>query len=450
MRLLFRLLLVLLNYIGCLEAYAQVREFNLASETEWTLRIDGGEALPIIVPGGGWNSDLQTSKIHVLKDVYNYVDYEREIDIPLLYDNQNVILKFGAVNYGAEIYVDHSFVSTHAGSQIPFDIDITKFVKGKSNVHLLVRAYHRRYYDREGVNILPVGWEWPEGSSGTPWEWQSNAPDTLSKMGYGITKYIKMAVCPESFIEDVFIRPSVSSQSLSYDVWIHNGSSKDKTYTLSSVLSSWNNDNWTYPEICKKEFSVKAFSTEKISINNIPWTLGENSYWWPNIPFNESYQAKLHYLNFDLVSDGVLLHKHSQRFGFCEHSEGKYYYMVNNVRVNGLGDGTAENQMSYYDCYSTAPAFLPPTDSTLGCPESWKRYMRIGFNSLRLHCSLPTQYMMDVADELGLMLIPEAPIWGNNLCKYHSVYTPQTIKAMIKFCRNHPSVVRYSLTNEVR
>ena len=48
------------------------------------------------------------------------------------------------------------------------------------------------------------------------------------------------------------------------------------------------------------------------------------------------------------------------------------------------------------------------------------------------------------------MLIPEAPIWGNNLSRYNPQYTPQTYHDLGRACRNHPCVARYSLTNEVR
>ena len=75
--------------------------------------------------------------------------------------------------------------------------------------------------------------------------------------------------------------------------------------------------------------------------------------------------------------------------------------------------------------------------------------MRIGINTNRICCSMPTKYMMEAADEVGFMLMPEAVTWGNGLSRYHDVYSPQIVKEMARLCRNHPSVVRYSLTNEV-
>ena len=36
------------------------REIDLASDTAWTLSVDGGPPRPIKVTAGGWNSDQQT------------------------------------------------------------------------------------------------------------------------------------------------------------------------------------------------------------------------------------------------------------------------------------------------------------------------------------------------------------------------------------------------------
>ena len=94
------------------------------------------------------------------------------------------------------------------------------------------------------------------------------------------------------------------------------------------------------------------------------------------------------------------------------------------------------------------PSCLPQGPNT-GCPETWRRYLRIGINTNRICCSMPTEYMMDAADEVGFMLMPEGVTWGNGLSRYHDIYTPQTVREMARLCRNHPSVVRYSLTNEV-
>ena len=76
--------------------------------------------------------------------------------------------------------------------------------------------------------------------------------------------------------------------------------------------------------------------------------------------------------------------------------------------------------------------------------------MRLGISANRTHQSTPTEYMLNVADELGFMLIPESPIRGKGRQKWHDEYLPRSVRELAIVSRNHPSVCRYSLMNESR
>lgn len=450
----FTSLLVLPICFAADAMYGVASEFDLASDSAWTLRCDDGPARPIKVPGGGWNSDQQSPQIQVMKDVRDFVMYDRKITIPAIYPEQAVKLCFGAVAHGCEVFLDGKKVDEHHGPQVPFEMELTELATpGKEQV-LQVKAYHRRHYLMPGQKQtaeVAVGWDFPEGGDepsrkeANDWcGWHGN-----SKVGYGIVRSIKMKILPTVYVDDYFIKTSVSTKQFTCDVWLKNSTDKEHKVKLAAAFSSWNKSNWTYPSIPSTTVTIPPKSTLKTSIGPAAWNLGPESYWWPNIPYREEYQPQLHYLNVTVSEDMKLRHTISSRFGFVEHVEGPYYYTVNGARYTGFSDSTAEGQTSFYDSYSS-PAWLPPTGPGTGAPESWKRYMRVGINMNRLHCSPPTEYMMDAADEVGFMLIPEAPIWGNGLSRYNPAYTPQTYHDMGRACRNHPCIARYSLSNEVR
>ena len=70
-------LAMLLGILCTLAARASagpVQEIDLASDTAWTLRIDGGPPRAVRVPGGGWNSDLQNPPIDTMTGVADHVD----------------------------------------------------------------------------------------------------------------------------------------------------------------------------------------------------------------------------------------------------------------------------------------------------------------------------------------------------------------------------------------
>ncbi|HEX2394020.1 MAG TPA: glycoside hydrolase family 2 TIM barrel-domain containing protein [Bacteroidales bacterium] len=444
---------------------------DLASDTAWSLTIDDSISRPIKVPGGGYNSDMQdlpqithppvNTGIYKSEDyskrisagwlwlhsghsaVKDHVEYRRKITIPQISDQQSVVIEFGAVNHGAEVFLADEdsvmLIATHTGPMMPFTADLSDKAEGGKTYTLIVRSYPIWHY-KEAVpsgftDFVPIhpGWY------GSGWD---------SKFAYGITKYIHLGVYPRLRIRDVFIRTSVAQAQISCDLWIENNSNSERSINVDSQFSSWNKENWIYPEIPAQTIKIPAKSELKIVLGPVAWKLGPESYWWPNKPFSENYRAQLHYLNIRISENGREVHSRNQRFGFVEWSEGPFYYLVNGVRINFISDGTPESAMSDYDCYSVSPAFLKPTKLSAGCTETWKKYMRLGICANRIHQSTPTEYMMDVADELGFMLIPETGLRGFSDPLVFSRYLTQSVTELAQVCRNHPSVCRYSLANE--
>lgn len=152
--------------LGIAVMYGVASEIDLASDSAWTLRCDDGPARPIKVPGGGWSSDQQSPQIQVMKDVRDFVMYDRKITIPAIYPEQAVRLCFGAVAHGREVFLDGKQVGEHHGPQVPFEMELTKLATpGKEQV-LQVKAYHRRQYLMPGQKQtaeVAVGFDFPEG-----------------------------------------------------------------------------------------------------------------------------------------------------------------------------------------------------------------------------------------------------------------------------------------------
>jgi hypothetical protein len=249
-------------------------------------------------------------------------------------------------------------------------------------------------------------------------------------------------------VAEVFVRPSVKRDQLETRVWVRNSTAEDKRVTLRASLAAWDGHDWKYPTLPAAETVVPARSVKELTIGPVKWGLGPGSYWWPNIPFREDYKATLHWLNLALEADGKTCHNYRQRFGFVEHAEGPYYYTVNGVRYTSFGDSNSYGQVGEYDCWTETPCFQPPHSGFKGCPEMWRRYQCVGFNSMRLSTSVPTRYMLETADEAGFMLNPEGASWGNGLGKFHKERFGGQLQDMIRAVRNHPCVARYSLANE--
>ncbi len=415
---------------------------DLASESAWTIRCDNGPARSIKVTAGGWNSDQQSPQIPSAA-VKDHVVYERPITIPVEAKDRTVTLQFGGCNYGAEVWLDDRKITEHTGPMTPFEADLTGIAEPGTTHRLRVKAYTKQHYGTPP--IVPAPFDFNKGASTCPKHWNDQ-----TKFAYGLIGYVRLVVLPAVYVSDVFVQPSVAKKQIACDVWISNSTRNVRRVELAGAFSAWNGKSWTYPAVPGREVEVPAGQTVKVTLAGIPWTLGSDSYWWPNIPFREDYAATLHWLNLSLREGGKTVAEKRQRFGFVEHGEGEFHYTVNGVRYTSFSDSNSYGQVGEYDCWTETPCFQRPHGNVKGCPETWRRYQRLGFNSMRLSTSVPTETMLDTADEAGYMLIPEGGSWGNRTATFHRQHFGRQLQDMIRVARNHPSVARYSICNEPR
>ncbi|KKK81494.1 hypothetical protein LCGC14_2812870, partial [marine sediment metagenome] len=190
-----------------------LKEIDLASDTAWTLSIDGNsQTRPIKVPGGGWNSDQQQPPIPSAS-VKDHVVYERELVVPAAARDNVVKIEFGGCNYGAEVFLDDRKVAEHHAPMTPFAADLTGLVEAGKTYRLRVKAYSRFHYGKFGRPTVGVtaGFDFNKG--------MSHRTNYDTKYAYGLTGHVRLAIYPAVYISDVFVRTSVENRALAYDVW---------------------------------------------------------------------------------------------------------------------------------------------------------------------------------------------------------------------------------------
>ena len=281
---------------------------------------------------------------------------------------------------------------------------------------------------------------------------------------------------PLVHISAVRVWTSVTNRSLRFAVTVRNDGSAPCQAVVSGALSPWAHTGpWPYPSLPRLSALAPAAGQTTVTAT-VPWGLGDKSFWWPNKPFREGYLATLHWLNLTLQSAADLelghvrdrrqdrggrltqlpppppppLHAFAQRFGFVEWRDdliaGKW--TVNGVGINFISDATPESGMSHYDCYTTSAAF----NSIEGAKETWRRYMRLGISSNRIHQSTPTEVMMSAADEVGFTMRPETGLRGGGAHdpdqEFDEELSLQSVRELAHACRGHPSIASYSVLNE--
>ncbi|MEU4674550.1 glycoside hydrolase family 2 TIM barrel-domain containing protein [Amycolatopsis sp. NPDC023774] len=399
----------------------------------WSFTPAGQATTSITVPGGGWYKQGFTNVAEAV--------YSRTITVPDSGQPQSVWIEFGAVNHQATLSVDGRAVATQTTAFTPSNFDITAYVTPGSThtISVDVKGRNALKNPSNGKYLVPDAAEWCEA------------------IPQGIYRSAFLRVYPAVYISDTFVRTSVANKTLSYDVSVTNTSASARTVTLTGSLSSDNGTSFRYPSLPAKTVAVAAHSTSTVTIGPVAWNLGTTSYWWPNVPYRSGYRAQLHHLAVHAATHHGHNSRATYRFGFREFTQNGAYYSLNGVRANLRGDNLQGadfdriNNGGEGDAYDTLPGFLPPSSTNGGWPQAVDNLQRLNYNVIRVHQEPASPYMLDVADELGLMIIGETAIRGSSGLQDFSAGHDNMVnhaRALVLRDRNHPAVIRWSQVNE--
>ncbi|MFD9357284.1 RICIN domain-containing protein [Streptomyces sp. NPDC060031] len=408
---------------------AAIRSVDLAGT--WSFTPKGRSATSITVPGGGWYKQGFT-------DV-NEATYSRTVTVPNSGQPQSVWIEFGAVNHQATLSVDGQVVATQTTSFTPSNFDISAFAAPGTTHTISVNVKGRYALMQGNKTLVPDAADWSEA------------------VPQGIFRSAFMRVYPAVYVSDAFVRTSVAHQTLTYDVSVTNTSGSSRSVTLTGALTSDSGGSFNYPSLPSRTVTVAAHSTAKVTVGPVAWNLGSASYWWPNVPYRAGYRAQLHRLSVQASTDDGRTSDATYRFGFRDTTQNGEYYYVNGVRVNFRGDSLQGADYDRIDnggkgdAYDTLPGFLPPSAGNGGWAQAVDNYQRLNYNVVRIHQEPGSPYMLDVADEMGLMVIDETAIRGTCSCQDFVAGHDNMVNHAVALTlrdRNHPAIIRWSQSNE--
>jgi beta-glucuronidase len=96
---------------------------------------------------------------NMLKPEWKYFEgsmwYARTFTWPLPTHGERMVLRVGAANYEARVFLNGRFVAAHRGGSTPFFADVTPYLRSGAN-HLMIQVENRRRADR--VPMLHTDW----------------------------------------------------------------------------------------------------------------------------------------------------------------------------------------------------------------------------------------------------------------------------------------------------
>jgi hypothetical protein len=395
-----------LMFLAAAPAFSQ----TLPLETGWQFAADpGGHATVADVQAA--ESQLQWREVRVglswnaqfedLRDYLGVAWYRTTMEVPLFDPPQRVLLRFGAVDYACEVFVNGQSVGTHEGGYTPFVYDVTALVHPGAN-RIAVRVVDPPMKDTANqfggmrYNELPHGKQ--------HWYVQTG----------GIWQPVQVEFRPATFIERVQVAPQLEG-----DVTLHVKLEGGQTGAVA--------------------FTIRDATGRSVAAGAGPVAGGEallqarvpDPQWWsPESP-------SLYTVEVTLDPGGDL---RRERFGFrrLEAKDGKLY-------LNG---------QPFYMLAALDQDFYPETIYTPPSRQYVREQMlqgrRLGLNTLRCHIKVCDPTYLDAADEAGMLVWYEIPSWNDGrLFTAAAARRAETIlDGMIERDWNHPSIVIQSIINE--
>ena len=366
-------------------------------EENWGKGFDNGE--PIAVPAS-WNDQFSEGR-----DFLGPAWYQTKIVVPKGWDEQRIFLRFGSVNYLAEVWLNGGIIGSHEGGHLPFEFDITEKLNKNENL-LVVCVDGRLTEDR----IPPLG---------RPYNFPQTNFDFFPYCG--IQRPVLLYSVPDNFITDLTVRTNIQEDD-------------------SNVFVNVKFKKEVQDKICFKiEGHGANVEIEKV-VNgtelSVILVVKNPKLWTPMFP-------NLYNLTVELSIKDTVLDSYTLKFGIRTIEVKGNQLLLNGEPIVLYGFGRHE------DFPVTGRGYLPAVIIKDYSLMKW-----IGANSFRTTHYPYSEQMMDLADRLGILIIDEIPAvsltFDKNHIDRHLELCQQYIQELIARDKNHPSVIIWSLANEPR
>ncbi len=324
------------------------------------------------------------------------------------------LLRFGAVDYMGDVWVNGTHVGGHEGSETPFVLDVTAAVKPKAVNLLAVRVLKPGDQPIDGYVLKEI----PHRN-----ETVDYTPGSSFDFG-GIVESVELVLAPTVRVEDIFVRPDWKTGDVRVRINIRNATTKAARGTLRLTIGPA-----AAGTTLVTQHAQHALPRGDTAMETTLHVAGHRL-WDLNDPYLYRVTARLE------GSDEL-----SVRCGFRDFRVEKGYFRLNGKRIFMRSTHTGNH------C-PISQALAPP-----GAPD----FLRLdllyakacGFNTVRFISGMAHPYQLDLCDEIGLLVYEES------LAAWVLADSPKMIerydrstREMILRDRNHPSVAVFGMLNE--
>ncbi len=337
--------------------------------------------------------------------------YGKSFKAPAGWKSKTVRINFGAVNYRAEVWLNGEPVGYHDGGYTPFEFEIGDLISYEKENFLTLRIIGPIV----SKDIVIEGF----GKDDTP-HWRG-------ALTGGIWQSVTLLATDQIYIKNVFVEPDIHTNTATIHVTLQNSGTKIQEINAGFNIS------------LKKSPGVKVISkNQKVSVApgetklSITLPVKNARYWSPDSP--DLYVLDLNIGNAD---------RKKTTFGMREFTLKNDDFYLNGKKLymkTGFWEGLYPNTLAF-----------PENEEIIR--KEFALAKEIGFNCLRPWRKQVPPITLELADELGMLIIGSPAIECMNQWPTATPYMESRFKVefteMVERDRNHPSIIMWELYNEI-
>lgn len=336
-----------------------------------------------------------------------YIWYRRMFRLPA--GRQIALLRIGKAQFGTALWVNGKAAGEHPGCFSAGVFDITPHVKWNSDNEVIVRIGAH-------PGALPA-WV-PTGTDKEKYKWTPGIYDSVS---------VELADNP--VIESVQVAPKVATSEIVVQTVVRNTGTRPATFSLRQVVHGWK-QNIAAASASQPNGNIspgeRRTITQTIRIPNA-------RLWSPDSP-------SLYVLETNTGTDSK-----STRFGMREF---RFDTATRRAYLNGKLIFLRGSNIGLHRF------FEDPLSSDLPWKEAWVRRLlveipkQLHWNSFRFTLGPAPSFWFDIADEAGLLIQNEFPIWQGHWDEWRAGELITQYSEWMRDHWNHPSLAVWDASNE--
>lgn len=370
-------------------AYSDLKWRKLTLPHDWSIEGKFDEKNPAKPEGGGLPTGIGW--------------YRKEFTAPADFQDRVISIEFDGVYKNSEVWINGKYLGKRPYGYSSFSYEISKFLKSGKNI-IAVKVDNSAQPDSR----------WYSGSGIYRNVWlSSTAKIALAKWGTFVTADQSGKVELQIQIQN----KSLKSQAVSITNTIHNAEGKVISATVQQVLKID-----TSGSLINRIFEVK---------NPTLWSV------------KNPYQYKL---VTQIVQNGKIIDKYETKFGIRSFNfDAEKGFSLNGKPTKILGV-----------CLHHDLGALGAAVNVRAMERQLEIMKEMGVNAIRTAHNPPAPEFLDLCDRMGFLVMDEAfDMWAKKKTKndYHLNFPEwhkRDLEDMIKRDRNHPSIILWSVGNEIR